>query len=305
MTELLALEKTLNSAGSLLRDGDVKDAFFLLGPELSALYDSLHQSDERERARALVQNSLAYELVSQDPYTTRARNKPRGFPGDARMLDYVYDGVGADAGISELGRAVLQATTRGPMGLSVLFRRSLLRAHIDETVATRRTPRILSVASGHCREVQGSLVEAPDFLGEFVAIDQDALACEVVRQRHKANRVSVVEASVKSLVTGRVEGIGQFDLIYSAGLYDYLAEPFATRLTSALGQLLRSDGKLVIANFLPQCQGRGYIDWFMDWQLLFRDEASVARLARVADGDRVSSHVDPHSNVAYATLDRE
>jgi hypothetical protein len=49
-----------------------------------------------------------FRLIQEDPFTRRAFEKPRGYPGDAALLDYVYDGVNAAASLpvttSNLGR---------------------------------------------------------------------------------------------------------------------------------------------------------------------------------------------------------
>ena len=98
------------------------------------------------------------------------------------------------------------------------------------------------------------------------------------------------------------ETLGRFDLIYSAGLYDYLPEPLARRLTQRLLGLLQPQGRLLIANFLPGGSGRGYMELFMDWPLIVRDADQMTALAQAAGADQVNTFVDPHRNVVYAEL---
>ncbi len=244
-----------------------------------------------------------FRLLQQDPYTQRAFEKPRGYAGDAGMLDYVYSGS-PPIETSHMGRAVFSVTTRGPMGLSVVHRKSLLRSYIDDVIARKPDARILSVASGHCRELEGSLVESSMFQGEFIALDQDPQSCDEVRWRQhalRANaRVRVVESSVRALLGGCHTDLGPFDLVYSAGLYDYLELAVAQKLTATLGALCAPEGRLLIANFVPDGYGRAYMELFMDWHLIVRDDAEMASLAGHAGDGSVRVFRDPHDNVVYA-----
>ncbi len=227
----------------------------------------------------------------------------RGYAGDAVMLDYVYAGT-PPSETTVLGRGVFSATTRAPMGLSVVHRKALLRAYIDDAIARKPDARILSLASGHCRELEGSLVESSMFKGEFIALDQDPQSCDEVRWRQHAlranSRVRVVESSVRALLGGRHTDLGPFDLVYSAGLYDYLELAVAQKLTSKLGALCGPDGRLLIANFVPDGYSRAYMELFMDWHLIVRGDAEMAALAGHAGAGDVRVFRDPHDNVVYS-----
>jgi SAM-dependent methyltransferase len=192
------------------------------------------------------------------------------------------------------------------MGLSVLYRRQLLKSLIDDTVVTREAGRVLSVASGHCRELEGSLVGTPLFSGEFVAFDQDPESCAEVARTQAGARVRVVNQGVRDLLSGpTAAALGEFDLIYSAGLYDYLPDVLARRLTARLLQMLRPGGRLLIGNFVPGGSGRGYMELFMDWTLVVRNEAAMRELALAAGAAALSSFHDPHRNVVYVELAHE
>jgi SAM-dependent methyltransferase len=225
------------------------------------------------------------------------------------MMDFIYTGV-PPAGTGERGAQIFGATTRAGMGLSVRYRRQLLRSLIDDTVVRCEQPRLLSVAAGHCRELQGSLVEHALFGGEFVALDQDALSCEEIARCHPAPAVRVVNQGVRELAGGPdgsvlAQQLGRFDLIYSAGLYDYLPDALARRLTRRLLAMLRPGGRLLIGNFVPGSSGRGYMELFMDWALVLRTEAQMRALAEAAGAAHVATFLDPQRNVAYAELRAE
>ena len=298
-------QRLLDRAHALVLQGDTLAAFRLLGTPLSALWTEARGCGRGQEMQRWCAGHALHALVQQDPYTHRAATKPRGYAGDAVMMDFIYGGE-APAGTSPLGRSVFAATTRVSMGLSVLYRRQLLKSLVDDTVVTRDAGRILSVASGHARELEGSLVGSSFFGGEVVALDQDPLSCEEVARVHAGGRVRVVCQGVRELLGNPpAQELGSFDLVYSAGLYDYLPDALARRLTARLLQMLRPDGRLLIANFVPGGSGRGYMELFMDWTLVLRDEAAMRTLALAAGARQVHSFLDPHRNVVYAELLRE
>ena len=297
-----AVSALCDLAQQRIEKGEVFAAYRLLGPELSRLIEAASATGAEQNLVAQVRNHAVFGLCQQDPYTARAYEKPRGYPGDAVMLDFVYSGRPPD-GTSDLGRQLFLATTRVPMGLSVLYRRSLLRAYIDDQVARRPGCRILSVASGHCREVEGSLLFRDGFDSEFIALDQDAETAAVVAREYPHPRLRTMTGRVRDLVFGRLD-IGEFDFIYSAGLYDYLPDATAAQLTAQLVSMLTPDGRLLLANFLPSCYGRGYLETFMDWRLKYRSPDELRELFPEALRNFVQTTTDPHGNVVYAVLAR-
>jgi hypothetical protein len=120
----------LDEAANRLKNGEVFGAYRLLGEPLSSLRDDAAAHGLGESFTAAARGHRLFEIVQQDPYTRRAFQKPRGYAGDAVMLDYVYGGV-PPACTSAISRTCFSATTRGPRGLSVLYRRCLLRAYLD------------------------------------------------------------------------------------------------------------------------------------------------------------------------------
>ena len=168
-------------------------------------------------------------LLLQDPYTSRAFWKPRGYAGDAEMLDYIYMRT-PPTDTTELGRALFQATTVSPNACSVVARRNLLAQKIDEISATRPHARVLSLACGHLREAQLSAAVTEKRLGELVAVDQDALSLEVVRQETLA--ATTVHASVNRIIRREI-AFADFDLVYAAGLFGYLTDSVGSQLRPA------------------------------------------------------------------------
>jgi hypothetical protein len=157
--------------------------------------------------------------------------------------------------------------------------------------------RVLSVACGHLREARGA---GP----EFVALDQDEQSLGVVARAHPG--VRTVCARVSALVTGALS-FTQLDLVYSTGLYDYLSARAAARLTARLFSFLRPGGRLVVANLRPGLPETPYMEMFMDWRLIYRDDADLLALAdSVPAGELAGARVfdEPQGRVAFLELTR-
>lgn len=291
----------LDTAFCRLKAAQFLPAFEMLGVELSACREAAELRGELPEFTRAVRAHPVFELCQQDPYTSRAYAKPRGFAGDAVMLDFVYSGI-APEGTSNLGAQIFNCTTRVPLGLSVRYRRSLLRAYLDDTVIRIPRARILSVASGHCRELDGSLLINGIRQPEYIALDQDRDACALAEREYGRPWVRVIPAGIKSLL-GNTSDLGQFDFIYSAGLFDYLSDAVARALLERLCAMLRPNGRLLIANFLPNCFGRGYLEGMMDWHLTYRTDRDLCALLpkSVSPG---KAFEDPHGNVVYVEASR-
>ena len=243
-------------------------------------------------------------MLHQEPMTRRAFEKPRGYPGDAALLDLIYrDAPFADA-MTPLGERMHAWVPSGPSMKSVCERRVILAALIDRIAIERPMPRILSLACGHLREAQRSDAVRNRTIGEFVAVDQDALSLEVVAREANGAPITPVKASIRRFLVDHTI-YGDFDLIYSAGLYDYLDDETAKRLTTSMFAALRPGGTLVVANFAPELRDIGYMEAMMDWRLIYRDEHGVAGFCDDLPADLIREQTmqrDSGRNVVYLTV---
>jgi len=260
----------------------------------------LGMSDEQWRADILpaCRSHPLDQLLLEDPYTQRARERPRGYAGDAVMMDYIYFRTPPDT-CSELGRQVFASLTGSPNGASVRWRRAHLADLIDSQAWRCDALSVLAVACGHCRECLLLPSETLQAIETFIALDQDPDSLEVVRKTLPAQIVPRRMAA-QSLV--REPSLRGFDLVYSAGLYDYLAEPAAAALTRLLVERTAPGGTVLIANFTPDNWGRGYMEAFMDWHLVLRTRDDMRRLVPAAGVASSCVYFDPYRNVVYLKM---
>jgi extracellular factor (EF) 3-hydroxypalmitic acid methyl ester biosynthesis protein len=262
---------------------------------LGQLFDALRErklNSTAEEWNAFVELCRRHPLMSvlhQDPFTHRAYSKPRGYAGDAEMMDFIYGREDRrDPPHAEpAGRHVFNFTTLAPASEGVRARRAFMAHHIDRIAETKK-PNILSIAAGHLREAGLSSAVRRRRFGKFVALDADPLSSAEVARSYGHLGIETVTASFRHLLTNR-SGLNEFDLVYSTGLFDYLDARIGRRLVTSMFQMLRPGGSLVVANFLPGIRDIGYMEAFMDWRLVYRNRLDMIDLTGEIPEEQVKS----------------
>lgn len=220
-----------------------------------------------------------FSVVHKDPFSRRAFEKPRGYAGDAVMMDYIY---GIDEGkypetLSPEARAIFDYTARAASSSGVRSRREEISLLLDSFAVERPKARILAVASGHMREADISSAVRRRRFSTFQALDADVESLSEVSNCYGKYGVSCQHANVALLIAGRKQ-LEAYDMIYSTGLFDYLNYRSGSKLASQLFAALNPRGKLVLANFMPTIRDIGYMEACMDWFLIYRDRQAMASL---------------------------
>lgn len=291
----LALRKASNVCASMTR----------LAVELRGLRQELSLDEWEEFRQICIDHPLA-ALIHQDPFTYRAFAKPRGYAGDARMLDFIYQESAIQeelTGASELGKEIYEYTSNTPASKAVRERRNIAKHLIDEVATEVYRPRILSIACGHLNEAKYARSVQDGCIDKFVALDQDPKSLSVVADSFADHPCILPTAgSVRQILKQQVE-LGDFDLIYALGLYDYLPQSVAQRLTSVMFSMLRPGGRLLIGNFVPHIRDVGYMEVFMDWRLIYRTPEEMLELSANIDDSGVDKRVFTESNKNVVFLD--
>jgi extracellular factor (EF) 3-hydroxypalmitic acid methyl ester biosynthesis protein len=261
-------------------------------------------ADEWERVAAECQAHPVAKLLWQDPFTRHSYDRPSGYAGDARLLDYLYGVSGAPPGTTPLGESVFGHMMAQQGALGVRARRDVLAQLIDEAADQFDRPRILSIACGHLREGTDSAALMQGRVGELVALDQDADSLAEVERVYAGAPVRAVHCSVRAVLAGKVNFEG-FHFVYAAGLYDYLSERVAARLTRQMFDMVVPGGRVLVANFAPGLPEVGYMETFMGWKLIYRTPEEMARLSAEVPGGQWKSHRvfwDASENIVFLDL---
>jgi SAM-dependent methyltransferase len=227
-------------------------------------------------------------MVYGAPFAYRAYSKPRGYAGDYEMMNHLYrDEM---VGRSLFDQCMHKYFVDEPAGQAVKNRGYYLLEKIKETVKNSKndTIRILAVASGPAMEQQLFLRDCKEFHGkniEFLCIDQDEESL-----KHAQRQAQSIERFVNSgfkfrysnlaikNILGRGLPEGDFDLIYSAGLFDYFSDPVAQAAGVKLFGGLAPGGRLIIGNFSTLNPCVPFMEMVLDWHLIYRSPEVMQKL---------------------------
>ncbi|HEX8822300.1 MAG TPA: class I SAM-dependent methyltransferase [Archangium sp.] len=271
---------------------------------------TLAPGDWRRFCLETCRNHPIRDLLHQEPFTRRGFEKPRNYAGDAVVLDFVYeDRAPARLSHTPIGVEINRFLCAQPTITAVRERRDRLAQWLDRVSGQAPDSRALAVACGHLRESQRSQAVQERRLGELLALDQDIQSLGVIDSELGHLAIKPVHGSVKEIVKNQIR-FEQLDLIYAAGLYDYLSQPMAIRLTRLLFSMLRPGGHLVLANYADPIESsafKAYMEAFMDWWLIYREESDVAGWMQEIPKTQVRRRElfrDTTNNIIYLELTR-
>jgi len=217
------------------------------------------------------------------PLLNRGWEKPRGYAGDAVMLDYMY-GVEhpqfmPELDLTEEERSLFELSTNADCTTASRNRLHIAVDALDKCAHTFEKPRALSVACGHARETLLSDAVSEGLFDEVILLDQDPHSLGYIRQNSYHPSVKTIEASI-SLLLKTQELPGPFQLVYSLGLYDYLPQSLAERLTCSLFSRLAPGGRLLVGNYNTSLIDGAFMEAVMDWWLIYRTDEEMRQLAQ-------------------------
>jgi Methyltransferase domain. len=267
---------------------------------------AMKPADWREAAPIIATHPIAAFLL-QDPFTNWSNRKPRGYSGDAGLLDFVYGHEAQSAEVAaatELGRDIYEMTRNAPSCAAVRERLDILAKYVDQTADRVQDAEVLAVAAGHLRESAKSAAGHKGRIKKWVALDQDPESISVI----ESCGVSCVEATPGSVrdIIARPLKYGTFDLVYSAGLYDYLEHKVAVKVTQRCLQMLKPGGSYLFANFADDIPEDGYMESFMRWELILRSEDDIKLILEDSIGSEHTYETFFGSNrkIIYAVITR-
>jgi extracellular factor (EF) 3-hydroxypalmitic acid methyl ester biosynthesis protein len=304
------LERTLSAALDAIKAQGRHDAVPQLGGDLQEVRKRNSPTDWRRLIDEVVRVHPIMDVLQQDPMAYRCFFKPRGYAGDAVLLDLIYRHPFADPLVSHAtldGRLIFECTVACPGPQAVRHRRKILAEELDRAATSYRGCSVLSLACGHLRELERCDAIRNRAFSRFVAIDQDKESLSEVDRQFSRLGVESHAGSVKRLLATPEEWRGSFDFIYAAGLYDYLSDRFAERLTASIFSMLKPGGRLLIANFLTNIEDQAYLESVMDWWLLYRTPDQIQAFLGGCPASELAGtrlFMEPNRNIAFLEASR-
>jgi len=215
--------------------------------------------------------------------------KPLGYPGDYIMMNYIYDYNGDDnyLGDSSYEKLINNYTCNIPISCSNITRKEFLKVKILETLEKEDKAKILSVACGPVRELiellrereitKSLLFKCLDFEKKTLDYVESQIK-KIEPEKRQLLFIEYICRDITSIIRDRLlkEKLKDQDLIYAFGIFDYLGERMASRLTKELYQLLDRGGKLIICNAsLENNSHRAYYELAGEWNMVHRTKEQM------------------------------
>lgn len=292
---------TLDSLAPVSRVHDLQYARHLArsgGPgrgEIAA-FDSWLDRLYRERATGVLADpeleAIRRELVHGLPTDSMlgfAWHKPHGYAGDFEVIERMYSmRTSADPGLERWDLYWHQS----PAATAVRNRKCYYKRLLDLHYTRRGTLRLLDIACGSGRALFEWLSENPDADVQFDCLDQDPSAIAYASRLNArfGDRIRFTQGNAL-----RWRAAGSYDLVWSAGLFDYLGDRMFAALLGRLLAAVAPQGEVVVGNFSEENPSRPFMEILSDWVLHHRSPQALRALARRcgAAEERVSVGREP------------
>lgn len=246
------------------------------GYELERLIEHKPLVEEIKKSfRNLILNWMGESLILK-----RALMKPRGYPGDYQMLEYIYGNEPISEGI---GYYFDRGFLSSDLCIAVRNRKDMMAKLIKDFLKERNKPEIniLNLACGSSREIN----EIPEALIDYdtnlniVFVDHDELALDYSNSKLKGKKrlkATFVKEDIISIVrSGKKDLFKEKDLIYSIGLIDYLPDRVLKKFVNLCYGGLNPGGRLILSHkdqneYIPMRE-----DWLTDWKFIPRNEGKL------------------------------
>jgi extracellular factor (EF) 3-hydroxypalmitic acid methyl ester biosynthesis protein len=272
-----------------------------VAPKIIAAFNGQHQRFEEmisslpPEARGAHQDFVRrhwHKLFLGSPFGHRTFHKPIGYAGDYEMMNMIYRNQPEGRSLFEKLIHLL-LVSQWP-AKSVRNRIAHLGENIlNETARvarTGKTARILNVGCGAAKEIQDFLRDTPlsnqaDFMlvdfNEETLLHAGQKLVEAKRQFARRTEIRTEQISVYELLKRtqrRSADAEKFDLIYCAGLFDYLAPDTCRALLDLWHDSLAPGGLMLVANMTDTKPFRYFIEFILDWQLIYRNSREFLSL---------------------------
>ena len=244
-----------------------------------------------------------YPIIMRSRFADRAYSKPKGYAGDFMMMEMLYQNT--PDGDGKLGIIIDSWCLNTASAKAVRNRKRMLSQKIkticDQKEATQTDPiKIMNLACGPNRELFELLYQCQysDRI-DATCVDIDDQALHFIDQQINVfSHQAVIRLMNENLIKwaiGKVDhDFGLHDIIYSAGLTDYLDDQLFIAFVNRCYHQLKNDAYLIVGNFAPSNPDRLFMDHILDWRLIYRTSDELIHLfQQTAFGEHVSVFSEP------------
>jgi extracellular factor (EF) 3-hydroxypalmitic acid methyl ester biosynthesis protein len=294
----LAMEGEPGTLAAPLDTGRFEEIKAPIMPRLTQLFLELEEAcrelevDEVEHHKQLAQRDLL-PLMMASPFFNRVYSKPLGYAGDYEMVNMMFRKE--RGGKTTFGQIINDWLLNGGPPEAhrnrIYMLDDMLSRAAEEAAAAGRQVRVLNVGCGPVQELQlffANNKEASRFSFDLLDFNAETLAYakrqieQVTEGQEEPPKVAYILKTVQELLRQAIElpqAAKTYDIIYCAGLFDYLSDRVCTKLVRLFYQWCEPGGRVIVTNVHSSNPVKGLMEHVMEWHLVLRDEADMTRLA--------------------------
>ncbi|MBV8330769.1 MAG: methyltransferase domain-containing protein [Verrucomicrobia bacterium] len=235
------------------------------------------------------------------PFVYRIYQKPLGYAGDYEMVNMIlrspYEGSSIFAKL--LNTFFLSQPPAEAHRNRIKYLTARIVSETKRVARLERPARIFNLGCGPAREIQDFLIQGDiSDLAEFTLLDFNEETL-----RYTANRLNELKKkyNCRMSVTYLPRSVSQilrdsrradkhflpesYDLVYCAGLFDYLSDRVCRMVMEILYALLAPAGLLIATNVAANNPVRNMMEYVGGWNLIHRDACQLASLRPQAEAE--------------------
>jgi extracellular factor (EF) 3-hydroxypalmitic acid methyl ester biosynthesis protein len=278
-------------------DNFTQDIESASSPNLDKLFDEFNSEAESIPEDDVVTHKMfarheLHPLTLCSPFMHRTFSKPLGYAGDYEMVNMILNNKGQ--GTNTYAKVVDSFSLRTKTAQAHRNRIQILLKYLEqeaERVATEhKSLRILNIGCGPAFEIQqfiknSSLSNNTDF--ELIDFNKETIdyASErinkIIKEQHRETKIKYTQKSIHTLLKQSASSKNtvpeeQYDLIYCAGLFDYISDKICKRLVNLFYKQLVPGGVVVVTNVSKKHPVKGFMEHLQEWYLILRDETNLS-----------------------------
>ncbi len=251
-------------------------------PIINKLVESIKNEEDEQLFR-----DLATPMLDQSTLLGHGFVKPFGYAGDYLLIEKIYKKY-----ISEDVRYYKWDKYYHSLeAASAVRNRKTYFVKTMQQLCFRKSGalQVLILGSGPATDVHEFLCKKPDADVTFDLLDIDQRAIDYASDKNKKflSKINFVRMNVLRFAPDK-----KYDLIWSAGLFDYLNDRIFTGLLNRYKNNLKKDGEMIIGNFSPLNPTRKVMEIICQWYLIHRTSQQLRQLAVKAGIHRHIIEVD-------------
>ena len=198
--------------------------------------------------------------------------KPYGYPGDFTLIDKIYKHEINEDPHFKNWDVFFQ---NQPGADAVRNRKLFFLKYCKNLIQRKKDAKVLILGSGPATDVNEFLT---NYSGtndiSFDLIDFDQAAIDFSKKQNEKFKKQISYERINAL---RFNSFKLYDLIWSAGLFDYFKDKHFTFLIRKYINCLSDQGEIVISNFSTNNPTQRLMEVLSDWYLNLRTESDLYR----------------------------